>query len=138
MIILDTNVVSELMRPEPDQQVVSWARQQRPSRVAITAVTVAEIGAGIARLPLGGRRTSLADRAARIFANHAREVLPFDLRAAAHFCDILAVRAASGRPMSGFDAQIAAIARAHDAAIATRDVGGFDGLGVHLVNPWTA
>lgn len=137
MIILDTNVVSELMRPQPAPRVVAWARGQSPASIAITAVTVAEIGWGIARLPQGARRTSLASRASRIFAAHAREVLPFDLRAAAHYGDIVAARTAAGRPINGFDAQIAAIARAHKATLATRDSGGFAGVSIPLVDPWS-
>jgi len=137
VIVLDTNVVSELMRVEPSPQVVRWADEQVADDVFLTAVTLAEILFGIARLPAGRRKRSLADLVdAMVTDDFDQRVAAFDATAAAHFADIAARRERAGRPISAADAQIAAICRSHGAVLATRNVDDFAGIGVSVVNPW--
>jgi|SRR5579871_4647953 toxin FitB len=136
MIILDTNVVSEMMRPTPQPAVLNWLATQPAEEVHVTAVTMAEILFGIELLPAGKRRDALqagADKTFGIFAGH---ILPFDDRAAHAFSVISSSRRKQGRPMSEFDAEIAAIARANTATLATRNLGDFQSCGLRLVNPW--
>ena len=138
MIVWDTNVVSELMRPEPHELVVAWTDRQPVDEVFITAITLAELWYGIGRLPTGRRRNELAE----VFDQVATEdfegrVLAFDGVAAAHYVDLVVDRERMGRPISMADAQIAAICRSHGAAIATRNVDDFADVGVDVVNPWT-
>lgn len=138
MIVLDTNVVSELIRAEPAPQVLAWV-DARPARtLAITAVTAAELLYGVARLPRGRRASLLADAVRDVLeVDFAGRVLPFDLIAAAHYADIVTARERSGRPISAADAQVAATSRSHGSALATRNERDFDGLGIDVVNPWT-
>ncbi len=135
-VVLDTNVVSELMRSGPDAGVVAWVNQLSPAAVCTTSVTLAEVRFGIARLPTGRRRALLDDAADEVFATFASRVLPFDAVAAGHYAGVVVEREHAGAPVSGFDAQIAAICRVHRAALATRDTGDFDGLGLDLIDPW--
>ena len=137
-VVLDTNVISELMRPAPDAGVVAWVSQLSPPAVCTTSVTLAEVRLGIARLPTGRRRTVLNDAADDVFETFADRVLPFDAAAAGHYADVVVEREHAGAPISGFDAQIAAICRANRAALATRDTGDFDRLALDLIDPWTA
>ena len=139
MMVWDTNVVSELMRPEPSEQVVEWTDRQPVDEVFITAITVAELLYGIGRLQMGRRRNELSE----LFDNMVtedfeRRVLAFDNVAAAHYANIVVERERIGRPISMADAQIAAICRSHGATVATRNVDDFADVGVDLVNPWTA
>jgi predicted nucleic acid-binding protein len=136
MIILDTNVVSELMRPEPAPAVLAWLRQQTGGSLYTTAVTVAEIRYGIARLPEGRRREALHQAASEIFAAFPGQVLSFDLAAASTYADVVTGRESIGNPIDGFDAQIAAICRSRAATLATRNTKDFDDTGITLVNPW--
>lgn len=136
MIILDTNVVSELMRPRPEPAVLSWL-DAIVDDVVTTAITVAEIRHGIARLPHGRRRSALTAAADRTFAPLEGHVLPFDALAALEYADAVADRERSGFPVSALDAQIAAIARDRSAALATRNVRDFAGTGVEVVDPWS-
>jgi predicted nucleic acid-binding protein len=136
MIVLDTNVVSELMRAEPEPAVLSWLRQNSGDSLYTTTVTVAEIRYGIARLPDGRRRESLHQAANEIFAAFPRQVLPFDLAAANAYADVVTVRENLGTPIDGFDAQIAAICRSQTATLATRNTKDFSDTGIELVNPW--
>lgn len=136
MIVLDTNVVSELMRLSPDPSVAGWADRQVPAEVVTTAITVAEIGYGIARLPAGRRRELLAAAAEEVFSTFAAHVLPFDVSAAAHYAGIVVEREQAGTPISGFDAQIASVCRAHSASLATRNIPDFGSLGLDLIDPW--
>lgn len=139
MIILDTNVISELMRPEPAQRVFDWVASRPPSSLYTTSINQAEILAGIARLPPGRRRAALAEAAALIFAEQfAGRVLPIDDRAAPHYAAIVQRRREAGAPMSAFDALIAAAAMVASATIASRDVDDFAGCGIPLINPWAA
>lgn len=138
MIVLDTNVLSELMRSQPDAAVFAWVAAQPRAMLCTTSVNKAEILYGIAVLPEGRRRTALADVAEAMFAHDfAGRGLPFDAAAATHYADIVAARQREGRPIEAFDAQIAATARVAGAELASRDVGGFEGCGLALVNPWT-
>ncbi|GHF18289.1 type II toxin-antitoxin system VapC family toxin [Pseudolysinimonas yzui] len=137
MIVLDTNVISEVFRPRPDAKVVAWL-ESLSGEVAITAVTLAELLAGVRRLPDGQRRSALAariDAAIRPY-RQSRAVLAFDDDAADHYADILAAREQAGLPISTADALIAAICRSHDAVCATRNTKDFAGTGIELVDPW--
>ena len=137
MILLDTDVLSELMRPTPDPVVIAWFASHPASGFGTTRVTQAEILHGIARLAAGRRREALQRAAASMFEEEfAERVFAFDSAAAPHYAALRAARERAGRPIAAFDAQIAAIARTHRAAIATRDVGGFEGCGVEVIDPW--
>jgi predicted nucleic acid-binding protein len=137
MIVLDTNVLSELMRSQPGAAVFAWVAAQPRTALFTTSVNKAEIFYGIAVLPEGRRRSALAAAAEAMFIDDfAGRVLPFDEAAAVHYADIVAARHRDGRPIEGFDAQIAATARVAGAELATRDVGDFAGCGVALINPW--
>ena len=139
MIVWDTNVVSELMRPEPHELVVAWSDRQPVSEVFITAITLAELWYSIGRLPMGRRRNALAEVVdGMITEDFEGRVLAFDGVAAAHYADLVVARERSGRPISMADAQIAAICRSHGATVATRNVDDFADVGVDIVNPWTA
>lgn len=139
MFVVDTNVVSELMRPRPDPGVVEWMDGQRINALFVTAVTEAEIRAGIAILPEGERQHGLAAAADRAFGTvFSKRVLPFGRYAAKAYAVIIASRRAAGRPISHSDCQIAAIARALGASVATRDMGGFEGCGIEVINPWNS
>ncbi|WP_062301056.1 type II toxin-antitoxin system VapC family toxin [Demequina subtropica] len=137
MIVLDTNVISEVFRSQPDEAVLSWLRALE-GEVAITAVTMAELLAGIARLPAGRRRTALDARVEAALEPYrgSRSVLAFDDAAARCYAQILVAREQAGIPISTADAQIAAICRAHDAVCATRNVKEFVHTGIGLLNPW--
>jgi toxin FitB len=136
--ILDTNVVSELMSPSRSLRVVEWISERRfKDVVCLTTINVAEILYGIEILPKGKRREGLLSEAESMFSeDFTGRVLPFDERAARAFAQIAAARRSQGRPISEFDALIASIARASDAALATRNTGDFEGCGIKLVNPW--
>jgi hypothetical protein len=138
MIVLDTNVVSELMRPEPSPRVLRWLAKVPSRELFTTAITQAEVLYGIELLPKGKRRISLESAAKGMFEeDFADRILPFDADAARVFPQIAAARQAAGRPVTQFDAQIAAIARSRGAAIATRNTADFEGVGVTVLNPWT-
>ncbi len=138
MIILDTNVLSELMRSSPEVAVTRWVGQQSASSLHLTSITQAEILHGIALLPAGRRRKSLETAAWAMFKeDFSGRVLPFDSQAAPWYAQLAAQRAAAGQPISQFDAQIAAIARAAGARLATRNTRDFLGCDVELVDPWT-
>lgn len=137
MIILDTNVVSELMRSGPDPDVVAWVDQQAQSTLHLTSITLAEIRFGIAALPAGRRRSTLSTA----FENGVRplfgeRVLDFDESASREYASLRANFRAKGVAVSDADAQIASIAFAHRFHIATRDVEPFEAAGVHVANPW--
>lgn len=139
MILLDTNVLSELMRAKPSPQVLEWVDAQPASQLVISSITVAEILYGIARMPDGKRKQGLLDLASAMFdEDFAGNILPFDADAAVHYAEIAAGSEARGRVVDMADAQIAAIGRLHDAVIATRNVRHFESLGVVLVDPWNS
>jgi predicted nucleic acid-binding protein len=136
MILLDTNVVSELMRPEPAPQVASWVRSRDRRELFTSSITLAEIRYGLARLPDGRRKQVLVDAADDIFRAFSDQVLPVDVTAAEHYAIVASTRERSGRPMSGFDALIAAICRSRGAVLATRNLPDFDGTGIDIIDPW--
>lgn len=137
MFVLDTNVVSELMRPAPAASVVAWVSAQPLPILYTTSVTQAEILYGLRLLPDGRRRVRLESAAEQMFAeDFADRILPFDRRAAIHYARVAAERRRRGAPISQFDAQIAAITLAAGATLATANVRDFDNCGVKLVNPW--
>lgn len=136
MIVLDSNVVSELMRERPSSTVVQWARSQVADEVCTTSVTVAEVRFGIERLPDGRRKDLLRSTADEIFTQLTDVVWPFDTKAAERYADIVARRERAGRPIDGFDAQIAAICHTRRADLATRDVSGFADTGIRVIDPW--
>jgi predicted nucleic acid-binding protein len=136
MIILDTNVVSELMRSVPAPGVASWVRDRDRRELRTTAVTLAEVRYGIARLPDGRRKQILLAAADEIFSAFADQVLPVDTAAADHYAVIASSRERAGKPIAGFDALIAAVCRSHGAALATSNVSDFDGTGIEIIDPW--
>jgi toxin FitB len=136
MIVLDTNVVSELMRPEPTPQVADWVRDRDRHELRTTAITLAEVRYGIARLPDGRRKQVLLAAADDIFRAFEDQVLPVDVAAAEQSAVIAHNRERAGRPISGFDALIAAICRSRGAALATRNLSDFDGTGIEIIDPW--
>lgn len=136
MIVADTNVLSELMRPEPDPTVLSWVDGVPGNEFFSTAITVAEIQYGVARLPDGRRRESLADVVTRVFASFENRILAFDTAAAVRYGRLVAERDRAGQPITMADGQIAAICLVRGADLATRDVDGFDGTGVVVHDPW--
>ncbi|OOG24809.1 VapC toxin family PIN domain ribonuclease [Thioalkalivibrio denitrificans] len=137
MIILDTNVLSELMRASPDEGVVRWLAAQPASSLYTTTVAQAEILYGVCLLPDGRRRDGLMTAVEDMFAVDFRgRILPFDSDAAHAYARIAVGRRQAGRPISQFDAQIAGIALSRDAGVATRNVTDFEGCGVRLYNPW--
>jgi predicted nucleic acid-binding protein len=139
MFVLETNVLSALMLPEPSPEVTRWIAG-RPRRVLFTtAVCQAEILAGIAVLPEGRRRQGLARAARAMFEEdfHGR-VLPFEIAAAAAYADIFASRRQAGRPIGTLDLMIASVARAKGAAMVTRNLADFEDCGLTLINPWEA
>lgn len=139
MIILDTNVVSELMKAEPSKPVTSWVALQPATSLYTTAITEAEILHGILLLPAGSRRNRLQAAAEAMFnEDFGGRVLSFGSHAASAYAAIAALRRQAGRPISHFDAQIAAIGRSTRAVIATRNTADFEECGVRLINPWLA
>lgn len=138
MIVLDTNVVSEVFRPDPEPAVLAWMAVVEED-LAITTVTAAELLAGIAVLPPGRRRDSLLEATEQVLDDYgiAGLVLPFDTEAAYLFADIVARRRRQGRPIAIADAQIAAICRRAGGSCATRNVADFELTGVReLIDPW--
>jgi predicted nucleic acid-binding protein len=138
VIVLDTNVVSELMRTSPAVGVLSWLRQQQAADLFTTAVTLAEVRYGIARLPAGHRRDELTRTAHEVFGAFLDQILPFDSAAANLYADLVAARERGGSPINGFDAQIAAICLDHGAPLATRNGKDFRATGVDVIDPWGA
>jgi len=139
VIILDTNVISELMRSTPNPNVVSWVAVQPRGDLYTTSINEAELLYGVAALPEGRRRSALATAIGFLFAEEfAGRVLPFGGAAARRYAEIVTIRRLAGQPIEGFDALIAATALASGAVVATRDVGGFSGCGLILINPWEA
>jgi len=139
VIVLDTNVVSELTKPSPSPAVVTWMSVQPRNDLFTTTITMAEILYGVEILPRGKRREALLREAEATFAqDFASRILPFDERAAHFFALIAATRRVQGKPISVSDAQIAAISRASGATLATRNTDDFGGCGVQLINPWEA
>lgn len=139
MILLDTNVVSELMRSAPERAVVAWVRRRPRSDLYFSTVGEAELRYGAAILPEGRRRDALFANIDGMLESAFRDrVLPFDRQAARIYGRIAAMRRANGLHVEQIDCQIASIASAHGFEVATRNVGDFADMGVELVNPWAA
>lgn len=137
MIVLDTNVLSELTRRRPEPGVVEWLDSLPSAEVATTAITAAELLHGVGRLPAGHRKTTLSDAVnALLHREFEGRVLPFDSTAAERYAQIVTVREQLGRPVGVADAQIAAVCRARGATLATRNTKDFTDTGVELVDPW--
>jgi len=138
VILLDTNVLSEFMRPQPTEAVTVWLDRFPPEQLWTCAISRAEIALGLALMPKGKRQAALALAAQAMFEeDFAGRCLPFDERMALHYAAIVAQRTHVGRPISTEDAQIAAIALAHNLTLATRNVSDFEGIdGLQIINPW--
>ena len=137
MIVLDTNVVSEMMRPTPDATAKQWLNAQLTEELWLNSIVVAELLFGVARMPEGAKKQRLTQTSKEIVEqNFADRILSFDLNAAAAYAEISARCMAKGRPIDMADAQIAAICWVQDAQLATRNTKHFEGLGLSLINPW--
>lgn len=138
MIVLDTNVLSEMMRPTPSPAVEHWMGSRPAASLFISAITEAELRYGLALLPDGHRRRQLVAQAEAMLADDfAGRILPFDSSAASAYALIAAARRRAGRPISQADAQIAAIAASRGASLATRNVADFIDCGIDVVDPWS-
>jgi len=139
MILLDTNVISELVRPLPDRTVTEFLRREAPETLFTAAVCEAEIQYGLARMPSGRRRDELAERFATFrAAAFPGRALAFDSTCAARYGEIRAFREAAGKPIAVEDALIAATAHAYGAIVATRNVTDFADCGIRVINPWAS
>jgi len=139
VILLDTNVISELIRRQPDPTVAAFLRRQPPQTLFTAAVCEAEIRYGLARMPAGRRRNDLAGRVTVFLATaFAGRIVAFDTAAAALYGTIRAAREAADSPITVQDAMIAATARAYGLSVATRNGDDFSGCGVRVVNPWSS
>jgi predicted nucleic acid-binding protein len=139
MIVLDTNVLSEALRPVPEPSVLDWLAHQPRASLFTTAITRGEILYGIRLLSDGKRRKGLWDAAIKIFdEDFAGQVFGLDSDAADMYAELAASRRIAGKPISQFDAMIAAMARSRGAILATRNVKDFEDCGIDVVNPWTA
>ena len=139
MLVIDTNVASELMRPEPTPAVAAWIAERDAQDMYLTAVSEAELRYGVAIMPAGKRRNALEAAMTRWLDQGFRErILPFDSNAARAYAEIAAERRQAGRPIGEADCQIAAICRSRGAVLVTRNVRHFSRTGVDVVDPWAA
>jgi toxin FitB len=139
MIVLDTNVLSELMKAAPAQSVVRWVAEQPATSLYTTSITQAEVLHGIMLMPAGKRRSVIEAAAQAMFTEEfGGRILAFGSDAAYPYARIAAQRRRAGHPISHFDAQIASIAHSTGAAVATRNAADFDGCGIKVINPWDA
>ncbi len=137
LLILDTNVISELMKPEAEPAVLAWFARHTQAQFATTTICQAEILGGLAMLPDGKRRRSMLAAAQEIWdIDLEQRVFTFDSPSAQAFADILRRRKKAARPIQFVDAAIAAICATHKAAIITRDTAGFESCGIKVINPW--
>ena len=137
MILLDTNIVSELMRSSPDHAVEAWVADHPAEELFFSAVGEAELRYGVAVMPAGRRRDRLSSEIeAMLHEDFEGRVLPFDSEAALAYAEVASARRASGRPVPIADCQIAAVARSRGMAVATRNVRDFTDLGVDVIDPW--
>lgn len=138
MLVLDTNVASELMRPKPASEVADWISERDATEMFLTAVSEAELLYGIAIIPAGRRRDMLATAMTRwLDLGFSERILPFDSSAAHAYAEIASEKRLAGRPIGEADCQIAAISRSRGAVLVTRNVRDFEGTGVNVVNPWS-
>ncbi|MCH2394632.1 type II toxin-antitoxin system VapC family toxin [Oceanibaculum sp.] len=138
MILLDTNIVSEAIKPEPHPSVLAWLDAQAAETLFLSSITVAELLFGIGVLPKGKRKETLAERIARLLSQFADRILPFDTEAARHYADLAVQARTAGRGFPTPDGYIAAIAAAHGFAVATRDNSAFTAAGLTVIDPWKA
>ena len=138
MIVVDTNVLSEFMRPSPDERVAAWLTGIDSDQLGITAITFMEITYGIARLPAGRRKSATSEVWSTLQTAWTGAVLVLGQAESVAAGEALARRAAIGRPLTAPDAQIAGICLVHGASLATRNVRDFEGLGIDLIDPWAA
>jgi predicted nucleic acid-binding protein len=138
MILLDTNVVSEAMKPEPDPAVRSWLDEQTAETLFLSSVTIAELMFGIGSLPKGKRKDRLTAALDGVLELFAGRILPFDTGAARRYADLAVKARAAGKGFPTPDGYIAAIAAAHDFAVASRDASAFAAAGLTVIDPWTA
>ncbi|MEM9451273.1 MAG: type II toxin-antitoxin system VapC family toxin [Cyanobacteria bacterium P01_E01_bin.6] len=137
MLILDTNIISELMRPTVSTAVETWCESQPRATLYITTITQAEILYGIAILPAGARKKRLQELVEELFQeDFAGRILPFDSESAQNYAALNASRRSQGNPIAQFDAQIAAICWTNEAAIVTRNVNDFANCNLEIINPW--
>ena len=138
MILLDTNVVSEAMKPVPDDAVRGWLDEQAAETLYLSSVTIAELMFGIGALPKGKRKDKLASALDGVMELFADRVLPFDIDAARHYADLAVKARAAGKGFPTPDGYIAAIAASKGFVVATRDTSAFDAAGVEVIDPWKA
>ena len=137
MIILDTNVVSETMRPRPDESALRWLDSQLQTDLYVTSISISEIFFGLECMADGRRKLDLKARLQKLLARgFDGRILDFTLESARHYGAIMAARRAAGRPLAAPDGQIAAISRQHDAMIATRNTRDFQDCGIKIINPF--
>jgi predicted nucleic acid-binding protein len=137
MILVDTNVVSEPWKPNPDVRVLAWIDDQAIETLFLSAITVAELRFGIAAMPVGKRRSTLHDRLERdVMPLFAGRILSFDLDTSRAYADLMAAARSSGRAIGMADGYIAATAQARGLTIATRDIKPFEAAGLKVINPW--
>jgi hypothetical protein len=138
MIVLDTNVVSETMRPRPDPAVMTWLAAQAIQTLCLTTLTMAELLAGVEVMPLGKRRQRVAAALDALLAVYDGRILPFDPDAARHYGRLAAAMKRAGHGFPIPDGFIAAIAASHGYAVASRDASPFESAGLDVIDPWTA
>jgi len=137
MILLDTNVISELWRSEPDTEVLAWVNAQAIEALYLSAITVAELRYGLATMPDGKRRTIYLERLTHeVLPAFGGRILPFDLEASQSYAELMARARAAGRAIGKADGYIAATAAAHGLMVATRDTSPFEAAGLRTINPW--
>ena len=137
MIILDTNVISELMREEPHKNVKAWIAAHKPNNLSLTTIAIAEIQRGLARLPKGKRRNTLESNFSTFITDaFDGRILSFDEEAAYIYGDIAVKREKEGFNTNAVDLMIAAIVKSQNASIATRNTKDFEGCGIKIINPW--
>lgn len=136
-ILLDTNVISEVMRPNPSGNVISWLNNHNNTDLFISSITIAEICYGLRILPEGKRRQSLQSRFEKFISQgFAKNIINFNELSARAYAEIMGMRKEKGRPMSLPDGQIAAIAKTNYLSLATRNISDFEGCGIELINPF--
>jgi predicted nucleic acid-binding protein len=139
MIVLDTNVISDLWKIKPNPNVLAWIDAQAVETLYLSAITVAELRYGLATMPAGKRRTIYQDRLeGEVLPAFTARVLPFDLDASQAYADLMARARAGGKAIGKEDGYIAAIANARGFTVATRDVAPFQAAGLNVINPWEA
>lgn len=136
MILLDTNVISEAMKPAPDDTVRAWLDEQAAETLYLSSVTIAELLFGIGALPAGKRKDRLTEALDGVMELFADRVLPFDVAAARHYADLAVKARTAGKGFPTPDGYIAAIAASRCFAVATRDTSAFDAAGVAVIDPW--